>query len=145
MVAYSIGNLRVEVLCDVLPMDPCHLLLGRPWQYDKNVIRNGRTNTYSFKLKGRSYTLTTLVLSQVQPIRRLDGMGNTSDKALFFSETRVERSINIGKIVSVLFVLEKGEEETPLNPLVQPLIQEFEDVFPADLPPGLPLIRRIEH
>ena len=31
LVTYSIGNLRDEVLCDVLPMDIYHLLLGRPW------------------------------------------------------------------------------------------------------------------
>ena len=24
-----------EVLCDIMPMDCCHILLGRPWQYDR--------------------------------------------------------------------------------------------------------------
>jgi len=60
------------------------------------------------------------------------GVENTSEKALFLSETQVERSINKGKTVFALFVLEKGEEETPLYPLAQPLIHEFEDVFPID-------------
>ena len=72
-------------------------------------------------------------------------MGNTSEKTLFLSETWLERSINKGKTVFALFVLEKGEEEAPLHPLAQPLIQEFEDVFPADLPPRLSPIRGIEH
>jgi len=48
-----------------------------------------------------------------------------SPRALFLSETRVERSINKGKTVFALFVLEKGEGETPLRPLAQPLVQEF--------------------
>ena len=61
------------------------------------------------------------------------------------SETRVERSINKGKVILALFVLEKGEGETPLHPLAQPLIQDFCDVFPDDLPPGLPPVRGIEH
>ena len=65
-------------------------------------------------------------------------MGNTSEKALFFSETQVERSINKEKILFALFVLEKEEEETSLYPLAQPLIHEFGDVFIADLPLGLP-------
>jgi len=65
-------------------------------------------------------------------------VGNTSEKALFLSETQVKRSINKGKTVLALFVLEKGEEEIPLHPLAQPLVHEFNDVFPDDLPLGLP-------
>jgi len=97
-------------------MNTCHLLLGRPWQFDRNDIHNGRSNTYSFKLKGRRYTLTPLLPSQVQPIHKPNGEGNTSKKALFLSETWVKRSINKGKIVFALFVLEKGERKTPLHP-----------------------------
>ena len=63
LISFSVANLRDEVLCDVLPMDACHLLLGRPWQFDKDVIHNGRSNTYSFKLKGQNYTLTPLLPS----------------------------------------------------------------------------------
>lgn len=28
-------------------MDTCHLLLGRPWQYDRRVSHDGFKNTYS--------------------------------------------------------------------------------------------------
>jgi len=42
-------------------------------------------------------------------------------------------------------VLKKQEGETSLHPLVQPLMHEFEDVFPSDLTRGFPLIRGIEH
>ena len=42
-------------------------------------------------------------------------------------------------------MLEKGEEEIPLHPLAQPLIQEFEGVFPVDLPARLPRLRGIKH
>jgi len=31
LVLFSMGEYQDEVLCDVLPMDACHLLLGRPW------------------------------------------------------------------------------------------------------------------
>jgi hypothetical protein len=36
------------VICDVLPMDACHLLLKRSSQYDRGATHDGRTNTYSF-------------------------------------------------------------------------------------------------
>jgi len=88
---------------------------------------------------------TPLLPSQVIPIQPLTREENISEKALFLSETRVKRSINKGKTILALFVLEKGEGETPLHPLAQPLIQDFSDVFPTDLHPGLPLVKGIEH
>jgi len=58
LVPFSIGEYQDEVLCDVLPMDACHLLLGRRWQFDRDVIHHCQSNTYSFKLKGKKMTLT---------------------------------------------------------------------------------------
>jgi len=145
LIPFSVGNLKDEVLCDILPMDACHLLLGRPWQFDREAIHNGRPNTYRFKLKGRSYTLTSLLPSQVKPMHEPNRVGNTGEKALFLSETWVEQSINKGKTVFALFVSKKGEEEIPWHPSAQPLILEFNDVFPDDLPLGLPPLRGIEH
>ena len=49
LVPFSIGmKYKDTVWCDVVAMDAFHLLLGRPWQYDRDVIHNGWTNTYSF-------------------------------------------------------------------------------------------------
>ena len=47
-VKFSIGSYHEMVVCDVVPMDICHLLLGRPWQYDAHAIHDGRSNTYTF-------------------------------------------------------------------------------------------------
>ncbi|XP_062217663.1 uncharacterized protein LOC133917845 [Phragmites australis] len=33
--SFSIGDYHDEVDCDIVPMQACHLLLGRPWQFDK--------------------------------------------------------------------------------------------------------------
>jgi hypothetical protein len=58
LVNFSIGEkYRDEVLCDVLPMDTCHLLLGRPWQFDRKVHHDGFKNTYCFELNGIKITL----------------------------------------------------------------------------------------
>ncbi|XP_057990581.1 uncharacterized protein LOC131172962 [Hevea brasiliensis] len=76
MLAFSIGRYKDEVLCDVVPMQAGHILLGRPWQYDRKVVYDGFRNRYSFDHDGR---------------------------------------------------------------------REFEDVFPQEIPNGLPLIRGIEH
>jgi len=38
----------------------CHVLLGRQWQYDKNVVYNGRENTFMLEKEGRRHTLIPL-------------------------------------------------------------------------------------
>jgi len=57
LVKFKIGNYHDEILCDVIPMDVCHILLGRPWQYDRNVVHDGRMNTYTLEKDGRFHKL----------------------------------------------------------------------------------------
>ncbi|CAM8960751.1 unnamed protein product [Rhodiola kirilowii] len=58
LVSFSIGaTYSDETYCDVVPMDACHLLLGRPWQFDRSVVHDGRTNTYSFLFRGKKIVL----------------------------------------------------------------------------------------
>ncbi|GKD56267.1 putative reverse transcriptase domain-containing protein [Tanacetum coccineum] len=57
-VLFSVGNTyKNNVWCDVEAMDACHLLLGKPWEYDRDITHNGRTNTYSFLFRGVKITL----------------------------------------------------------------------------------------
>jgi hypothetical protein len=57
LVEFKIGGYRDEILCDVIPMDVCHILLGRSWQYDKNVVHDGRMNTYTLEKNGMTHML----------------------------------------------------------------------------------------
>ena len=36
---------------EVLPMDACHIFLGRPWLFDNHVMDDGHANTYAIKFK----------------------------------------------------------------------------------------------
>jgi hypothetical protein len=47
-------------------MDVCHLLLGRPWQHDKNVIHDGRKNTYTLEKNGRTHMLLPIKDKEVK-------------------------------------------------------------------------------
>uniref|UniRef100_A0A2N9H125 Retrotransposon gag domain-containing protein n=1 Tax=Fagus sylvatica TaxID=28930 RepID=A0A2N9H125_FAGSY len=49
-------NNKDEVLCDVVPMHAGHILLGRPWQYDRRVTHDGFKNMYSFVKDSRTVT-----------------------------------------------------------------------------------------
>ena len=46
-------------------MEASQLLLGRPWQYDRDVVHNGVTNKFSFVHKGKKVTLTPLSPSEI--------------------------------------------------------------------------------
>jgi len=49
-----------------VPMSVSHGLLGRPWQFDKDVTYNGRKNTYSFILNGKKVNFLLLSSQQVR-------------------------------------------------------------------------------
>jgi hypothetical protein len=66
LVEFKIGGYRDEILCDVIPMDVCHVLLGRPWKYDRNVIHDGRRNTYTLEKNGRTHMLLPIEEKKVK-------------------------------------------------------------------------------
>ena len=51
-VSFSIGSYADSVDCDVVPMQACSLLLGRPWEHDNDATHHGRSNKYTFIHKG---------------------------------------------------------------------------------------------
>ena len=65
LVSFSIGRYEDEILCDVVPMQAGHLLLGRPWQFDRRAKHDGFTNKYSFVHNQRNITLVPLSPKQV--------------------------------------------------------------------------------
>jgi len=62
---FSAGKFCDEVLCDVVSMQVSHLLLDRPWQYDKRVINDGVKNRYYFKMKERPINVVSLTPKQI--------------------------------------------------------------------------------
>ena len=60
LVSFSIRRYKDEVLCDVVPMHVGHILLGRPWQFDKKVNHNGFKNRHSFVKDNKTITLVPL-------------------------------------------------------------------------------------
>jgi hypothetical protein len=56
-----VGNYEDTVVCDVLPMDACHVLLGRPWQFDRRSTHEGRSNVYSLWHKGKRHMLQPML------------------------------------------------------------------------------------
>jgi hypothetical protein len=53
LLSFQIGSFHEKVLCDVIEMDVCHILLGRPWFFDRQVHHDGKEKTYEFKKDGQ--------------------------------------------------------------------------------------------
>lgn len=60
MVEFEIGEYKDKVLCDIVPMDACHLLLVRPWKYDVKDIYDGEKNTYVITKQGKKFQMDSL-------------------------------------------------------------------------------------
>jgi len=70
LISFSIGkNYQDELWCDVIPMDACHMLLERPWLYDRKVTHNGYLNNYSFTKDSKKITLAPLPPSKLHEIQ----------------------------------------------------------------------------
>jgi len=65
LITFSIGKYKDEVLCDVVPMEATHILLGRPWQYDRQVLHDGLTNKMTFTFQGHKVILKPLSTKEV--------------------------------------------------------------------------------
>jgi len=64
-VPFKVGEYVDTIECDVAPMIVCHLLLGRPWQYDPSSLHCGRTNQYTIKWKGKKLVLKPMTPQQL--------------------------------------------------------------------------------
>jgi len=65
LISFSIGKYKDEVLCDVVPMEATHILLGKPCQYDRKTLHDGLTNKIYFHFQGREIILKPLSPKEV--------------------------------------------------------------------------------
>lgn len=71
--------------CDVAPVNECHLLLGRPWQFDLDATHGGRSNNYSFMHKGVYYMLKPMPENAIKTevfasVKQKQGAGGITSK-----------------------------------------------------------------
>jgi len=65
LITFAIGKYKDEVLCNVVPMEATHILLGRPWKYDRQVLHDGLTNKMTFTFQGHKVILKPLSPKEV--------------------------------------------------------------------------------
>ena len=73
-VTFSIGKCYVdEVVCEVVEMDACHLILGRPWQYDVDATHRCKDNVYVFFKNDKKIVLGPIKDSSVPKASKVEG------------------------------------------------------------------------
>ncbi|XP_060210549.1 uncharacterized protein LOC132637485 [Lycium barbarum] len=157
-------------------MQACHLLLGRPWQFDVDAQHSGRTNKYSFVVKGKKYILNPLTPYQVSEDYRvmrelremyqreekekgeketlliISGEGISQDgskKCLLAKPSNCLKGVDERHFMVCLvnkdLLLNANQATITLPSSMTSLFQEYEALFPEEMPDGLPPLRGIEH
>ena len=63
-VKFKIGSYQDEVKCNIIEMDACHVLLGRPWWFDREAMNEGKRNVYSFEMNGKKHSIHPIKCKQ---------------------------------------------------------------------------------
>ena len=137
LVKFKIGSYHYEFLCDIIPMDVYHLLLGRPWQFDRHVLHDGHANTYSLTKDG--------VHHKLKPIIREGEKVCNSARIYLFDGIKFLDDMKHQRMCYALILRKdkEGSSEIPLE--VSYLLSEFGDVISDNVLEGLPPVRQINH
>src|SRR4051812_7079513 len=98
-------------------MDACHLLLGRPWQFDQRTKHDGYKNTYSFYKND-----INIVLGPSKGRR----MG-------LLSIFEFIREVEVMKTRFAFMIFEENEVYFDFRQEVHPLLKEFADVISEEI------------
>jgi hypothetical protein len=181
LINLTIGKYVDDVLCDVVPMEAGHILLGRPWQYDRKVHHDGYTNKFSYVHNSHTIILVPLSPREVgedQIKLKLKREQEKQEKSI--KEKGKEKNQNKGEkkrgkendvkvekklenhlmtkceVKQVLYANQPmficyyndlclNVNTNPLPSEFELMLQGFDDVFPKEMPSGLPPLRGIEH
>ncbi|GKV14324.1 hypothetical protein SLEP1_g25219 [Rubroshorea leprosula] len=110
--------------------------LGLP-QLDRKAIHDGHANTYSFVKNGVNIKLTPL-----KPEETLEK--KDEDKALI-SKSTFQKLHQESRIACLLLLSKVNDATCPFPEDIRSLLEEFSNVVPNEIPPGLPPMRDIQH
>ncbi|XP_058202794.1 uncharacterized protein LOC131317247 [Rhododendron vialii] len=131
-------KLPYKLYFDVLPMDACHLLLGRPWQYDRFAQHDRIKNTYTFKKSGVTFVLN--------PLNDIPISVASQGPVSLLSYRAFEQVFSKEKVVYALVAVGEDKEDARDVPEeVSSLFRRFKGLFPDELPARLPPLRDIQH
>ncbi|XP_059431467.1 uncharacterized protein LOC132164970 [Corylus avellana] len=135
LVPYCLEWLKKGNECDVVAMDACHLLLGRPWQYDRNAHHDERKNTYSFLVDNVKLTLL--------PNPKEDSKPSKGARQTLLAKHEFIKQMLDSDCMYLLYGKECNSTEV-VSEVLKGLLEEFSDVFRVELPEDLPPLHDLQ-
>jgi hypothetical protein len=142
LVEFKISGYKDKILCDVIPMDVCHLLLGRPWQYDRKVVHDGRMNTYTLEKDGSTHRLLPIKDKEVKPEVNNTILLMSGNKLLREMEKKGDPQFFVVRKPRIVLTSTRVDD---LPDEIQELLEEFADIIVDELPHSLPPMRSVSH
>lgn len=137
-VPISIGkSYQDTVTCEVIDMDACHILLGRPWQFDVDATHYGRQNTYNFLWKNKKILIPPVSWNTAEK-KTTCAVTITASWKDFIAEAKDYKAI-------LLVVAKERDHQYFVPNDLSSSLEEFSDVASEELPDGLPPLRDIQH
>ena len=156
-VHFSIGSYHDFADFDVVTMDACSLLLGRPWEFDTDAIHHGRSNKYTFMHKGKKIVLLPMTPTEMVHLEHEKKI-NAKQKGVLNSKNQQPIKLKTPTLLATKSDLDElhasvglcyalvcknvfysiDDTSIALPPAIANLLQEYMDVFPSEIPPGLP-------
>ncbi|XP_078434274.1 uncharacterized protein LOC144705461 [Wolffia australiana] len=140
-----------KVLCDVLPMKIGSIILGRPWFYDHDVQLAANANTCPFIYGGRRLIWYPLVRLPSLPTQSSTTLSRTPPPTIvtngFIIRRELEQDRELTPVCYAMTLSDGVTDSSHENPTpdITQLLEEYADVFPAELPNELPPLRNIQH
>jgi hypothetical protein len=136
------GEYKDKVLCDVIPMDVCHILLGRPWQYDRNVVHDGRMNTYTLEKDGMTHKLLSIKDKEVKLEVRSTILLMSGKELLTEMEKNEDPQFFVVRKPRIVLTSTRVDD---LPDEIHELLGEFADIIVDELPHSLPPMQSVSH
>lgn len=109
-----------------------HVILGRPWLNAANPDIDWTSNLITVKQGHRQF--------------HLEALGEEEPKIQFLNAMQFERQLAQNEELCLLLLREPSEEKgNHLSPQATALVQSYPDIFPNELPKGLPPRRNVDH
>ncbi|GJS61835.1 transposon ty3-I gag-pol polyprotein [Tanacetum coccineum] len=121
-------------------MDACHILLGRPWEYDVNAIYKGKENNYSFIINGVMKVLVPLIDKN-----KSKDFEATRNNMMILNHGDFNDQIKGESVIYVVVEIGTIQEGSSIPKKLLPLMDEFKSLVPDELPSTLPPMRSIQH